>query len=187
MRRFTRNFLFRNLFLFCLIFALLGCATTRFTKRVGDAATSPSPSPATTLENAQDQSDAINRPTSKPYTGELSIFEDPKRDEKLQPDRIMDILGIKEGSNVADIGAGTAGHHRGPRDPALWKAVQRLIGRCGYGPRRESSPIGRSDTRVQSKPTVQPVAVQNCAALWQQSPAAFATAPPLRRPAYRSV
>src|SRR5437588_6290747 len=107
MRRFTRNFLFRNLFLFCLIFALLGCATTRFTKRVGDAAASPSPSPATTLENAQDQSDAINRPTSKPYTGELSIFEDPKRDEKLQPNRIMDILGIKEGSTVADIGAGS--------------------------------------------------------------------------------
>src|SRR5205807_9844493 len=109
MRRFVHHSLFRNLFLFCLIFALLGCATTRFTKRVGDAATSPSPStsPATTLENAQDQSDAINRPTSKPYTGELSIFEDPKRDEKLQPNRIMDILGIKEGSNVADIGAGS--------------------------------------------------------------------------------
>jgi len=107
MRRLTRNSLFRNLFLFCLIFALLGCATTRFTKRVGDAAASPSPSPATTLENAQDQSDAINRPTSKPYTGELSIFEDPKRDDKLQPGRIMDILGIKQGSNVADIGAGS--------------------------------------------------------------------------------
>src|SRR5205807_9747183 len=109
MRRFVHHSLFRNLFLFCLIFALLGCATTRFTKRVGDAATSPSPSPspATTLENAQDQSDAINRSTSKPYTGELSIFEDPKRDEKLQPNRIMDILEIKEGSTVADIGAGS--------------------------------------------------------------------------------
>src|SRR5207244_12020606 len=77
--------------------------------RVRDASPSPSPppSPTTALENAQDQSDAINRPTSKPYTGELSIFEDPKRDEKLQPNRIMDILGIKEGSNVADIGAGS--------------------------------------------------------------------------------
>src|SRR5438105_11257239 len=107
MRRFTRNSLFRNLFLFCLIFGLLGCATTRFTKRVGDAAAAASPSPATSLENAQDQSDAIDRPTSKPYTGELSIFEDPKRDENLQPNRIMDILGIKEGSTVADIGAGS--------------------------------------------------------------------------------
>ena len=61
----------------------------------------------TTVETPQDQSNAINRPTSKPYTGELSIFEDPKRDDKLQPGRIMDILGIKQGSNVADIGAGS--------------------------------------------------------------------------------
>src|SRR5260370_41508732 len=105
MRRFIHNSLFRNLFLSCSIFALFGCATTRFTRRVSDAAASPSP--AATFENAQEQSDAINRPTSKPYTGELSIFEDPKRDEKLQPDRIMDILGIKQGSNVADIGAGS--------------------------------------------------------------------------------
>src|SRR5258708_10509134 len=106
MRRFTRNSLFRNLLLFCLMFALLGCATTRFTRHASNAAAFP-PSPAATFENAQEQSDAINRPTSKPYTGELSIFEDPKRDEKLQPDRIMDVLGIKQGSNVADIGAGS--------------------------------------------------------------------------------
>jgi len=39
--------------------------------------------------------------------GELSIFEDPKRDGKLQPNRIMDLLGIREGSTVADIGAGS--------------------------------------------------------------------------------
>src|SRR5229473_4803707 len=105
MRPFIHNSLFRNLFLFCSVFALFGCATTRFTEPVSNAGASPSP--AATFENAQDQSDAINRPTSKPYTGELSIFEDPKRDERLQPDRIMDILGIKEGSSVADIGAGS--------------------------------------------------------------------------------
>lgn len=105
MRGFTHNSLFRSVFLFCSIFALLGCATTRFTRRPSNAAAPPSPT--ATLENAQEQSDAINRPTSKPYTGELSIFEDPKRDEKLQPDRIMDILGIKPGSSVADIGAGS--------------------------------------------------------------------------------
>src|SRR5207244_1192531 len=103
MHRFTRNSLFRNLFLFCLMFALLGCATSQFSRR----ATNVGASPSTTAEIPQDQSDAINRPTSKPYTGELSIFEDPKRDEKLQPNRIMDILGIKEGANVADIGAGS--------------------------------------------------------------------------------
>jgi SAM-dependent methyltransferase len=107
MRRFINNSLFRNLLLFCSIFALLGCATIRFTRHASNAAASPSPSPAATFENPQGQSDAINRPTSKPYTGELSIFEDPKRDEKLQPDRIMDILRIKQGSNVADIGAGS--------------------------------------------------------------------------------
>jgi predicted methyltransferase len=105
MRRFTHNSLFRNLFLFCLMFALLGCATSQFSRRARNVAASPSPT--TTLETPQDQSNAINRPTSKPYTGELSIFEDPKRDEKLQPGRIMDILGIKQGSNVADIGAGS--------------------------------------------------------------------------------
>src|SRR5215831_17260890 len=66
-----------------------------------------SPSPAGEIQNAPQSSDTINRPTSKPYTGELSIFEDPKRDDKLQPNRVMDILGIREGSSVADIGAGS--------------------------------------------------------------------------------
>ncbi len=49
----------------------------------------------------------IDRPTSDPYTGSLSIFEDAKREEKLQLNRVMDILQIKEGSRVADIGAGS--------------------------------------------------------------------------------
>lgn len=53
-----------------------------------------------------DQPKRINRPTSKPYKGKLSIFEDPKRAERLQIDRVMDVLGIKEGKAVADIGAG---------------------------------------------------------------------------------
>ena len=98
----ARDLLLRNLLLF-LVLALLGCATTHYTNRTANLAASPSPAVAT----GQDQSDAINRPTSKPYTGELSIFEDPKRDERLQPNRIMDILGIKEGSTVADVGAGS--------------------------------------------------------------------------------
>ena len=37
----------------------------------------------------------------------MSIFEDPKRADKLQIDRVMDILTIREGSAVADIGAGS--------------------------------------------------------------------------------
>jgi SAM-dependent methyltransferase len=51
--------------------------------------------------------DEINRPRSEPYTGELSIFEDPKREENLQISRVMDILKIKDSANVADIGAGS--------------------------------------------------------------------------------
>ena len=83
---------------------VIACAIAPQTRRVSLPAPSPtlaqqSPTPAS--------SDAINRRTSKPYTGELSIFEDPKRDEKLQPNRIMDILAIQEGSSVADVGAGS--------------------------------------------------------------------------------
>jgi len=48
-----------------------------------------------------------SRPTSRPYSGDLSIFEYPDRDKKLQIDRVMDLLGIKAGKNVADIGAGS--------------------------------------------------------------------------------
>src|SRR4051794_4960082 len=53
------------------------------------------------------EADDLGRPTSRPYTGTLSIFEDPKREEKLQINRVMDVLKIKEGSSVADIGAGS--------------------------------------------------------------------------------
>ena len=37
---------------------------------------------------------------------ELGILESPDRDEWQQPDRIMDALGIADGTRVADIGAG---------------------------------------------------------------------------------
>ena len=47
------------------------------------------------------------RKTSTPYTGDLSIFDTPGRDERLQVNRVMDILGIAAGKNVADIGAGS--------------------------------------------------------------------------------
>ena len=47
------------------------------------------------------------RPTSQPYTGDLSIFETPGRDQRLQINRVMDILGINPGKTVADIGAGS--------------------------------------------------------------------------------
>jgi len=47
------------------------------------------------------------RATSTPYTGDLSIFDSPGRDEKLHINRVMDILGIAPGKSVADIGAGS--------------------------------------------------------------------------------
>src|SRR5579862_3949018 len=50
---------------------------------------------------------ADTRKTSKPYTGDLSIFDSPGRDQRLQINRVMDILGISKGKNVADIGAGS--------------------------------------------------------------------------------
>lgn len=48
-----------------------------------------------------------HRPTSKPYTGDESIFDNPGRAELLQINRVMDILGIVPGKSVADIGAGS--------------------------------------------------------------------------------
>src|SRR5580692_10748990 len=48
-----------------------------------------------------------HRKTSEPYTGDLSIFDSPGRDERLQVNRVMDLLGITPGKSVADIGAGS--------------------------------------------------------------------------------
>jgi len=53
------------------------------------------------------QNPAPTHPTSTPYTGDLSIFEYPDRDAKLQPQRILTLLGVDNGSTVADIGAGS--------------------------------------------------------------------------------
>ena len=64
-----------------------------------------SPSPAASATPTPDV--RIHRPTSEPYSGSLSIFEDPKRAENLQIDRVMELLSIRQGSAVADIGAGS--------------------------------------------------------------------------------
>jgi ubiquinone/menaquinone biosynthesis C-methylase UbiE len=53
------------------------------------------------------QTSGQQRKTSEPYTGDLSIFESPGRDERLQINRVMDILGVSAGKSVADIGAGS--------------------------------------------------------------------------------
>ena len=55
---------------------------------------------------AQTTATPPTHPTSTPYSGDLSIFEDPSRAERLQIDRVMDTLKLHPGSNVADIGAG---------------------------------------------------------------------------------
>ncbi len=47
------------------------------------------------------------RPTSAPYTGDLSIFESEGRDQRLHIDGVMKALAITPGKNVADIGAGS--------------------------------------------------------------------------------
>jgi 2-polyprenyl-3-methyl-5-hydroxy-6-metoxy-1,4-benzoquinol methylase len=47
------------------------------------------------------------RKTSTPYTGDLTIFDSPGREDRLQISRVMDLLGIAPGKNVADVGAGS--------------------------------------------------------------------------------
>jgi ubiquinone/menaquinone biosynthesis C-methylase UbiE len=63
--------------------------------------------PLEAQNSANTNSKPAPRKTSPPYTGDLSIFEDKDREKKLQVERVMDILGIKEGTHVADIGAGS--------------------------------------------------------------------------------
>ncbi len=95
----------RGLFVAILLAATLaGCSATATQK----AKPAPAASPASTPQGAPTAEDGkIDRATSEPYTGDLSIFEDPERDKKLQIERVMDALGIREGTSVADIGAGS--------------------------------------------------------------------------------
>lgn len=93
-------------FLFLSIFSSLffsSCQVARLSSVENSLA---SPTPANVNLNSE-ISDEINRPVSKPYDGELAIFEGEKRAENLQIERVMDILKISEGKAVADIGAGS--------------------------------------------------------------------------------
>src|SRR5256885_2077479 len=56
---------------------------------------------------SQNSATLEHRKTSTPYAGDLSIFDSPGRDERLQINRVMDILGLGPGKTVADIGAGS--------------------------------------------------------------------------------
>lgn len=89
--------------LFALALTLGGCSAVAV-QQVKQA-----PAPVSTPQPASSpaEGETIDRHTSEPYKGELSIFEYPDRDQKLQIERVMDVLGIREGSSVADIGAGS--------------------------------------------------------------------------------
>jgi len=53
------------------------------------------------------QTSSHQRQSSTPYTGDLSIFESPGREQRLHIDQVMKALAIASGKNVADIGAGS--------------------------------------------------------------------------------
>jgi len=66
-----------------------------------------SPAPASPASTPAKTHPTETRKTSEPYTGDLSIFDSPGRDERLQINRVMKILGVSPGKVVADIGAGS--------------------------------------------------------------------------------
>jgi ubiquinone/menaquinone biosynthesis C-methylase UbiE len=109
------------------------------------------------------------RATSTPYTGDLSVFDSPGRDQRLHINRVMDVLGIVPGKGVADIGAGSgwftvrAARRVGPTgtvyavdiNPEAIHYIDRRI-------RRESLPnvksiLGKSDDPLLPKDTVDAV------------------------------
>jgi len=102
MKKFVLALAFGKLILLT-IFALLIVSSCQ-TASLSSLEATPTPTPAA---NANVSGDNINRPVSEPYTGDLSIFEDENRAVNLQIDRVMDILNIKEGKSVADLGAGS--------------------------------------------------------------------------------
>ena len=94
-------------FLRVALWAIFALLATDASSRLQQTKQRPAASPTPDTRPTPKPDDRIDRPTSEPYTGSLSAFEDPKRAEKLQIDRVMDLLAIREGSVVADIGAGS--------------------------------------------------------------------------------
>jgi len=81
-------------------------AKSIFTLFVCFALFAPS-APSVAQSTATQAAPTPDRKTSRPYTGDLTIFDSPGRDDRLQINRVMDMLGIAPGKNVADIGAGS--------------------------------------------------------------------------------
>src|ERR1700679_1446872 len=92
-----RGFVLGACFSMGMIAAGAGAQTGAGTQRALDKATVALSNPG----------EGASRPTSTPYTGDLSIFDYQDREKKLQIDRVMDLLGIVKGKNVADVGAGS--------------------------------------------------------------------------------
>lgn len=95
------------LFVSGLLWALLLAPHISCSVATTQEARRPAPAPTPAPTPVPSPPDDIDRRASEPYQGDLAIFEDPRRDQNLQIDRVMDILGIAAGSDVADIGAGS--------------------------------------------------------------------------------
>ncbi len=110
MSRLYSSLLLRGvLLLLAGVLMLAGCSTVAF-QQTGRTPAQTQASPAAGAQTGTKGTlagDKTDRPTSEPYTGDLSIFEDAQREEKLQIGRVLDVLGIRDGASVADIGAGS--------------------------------------------------------------------------------
>lgn len=60
----------------------------------------------TSNQNSDVKSDGTARPTAQAWTGSPLEFEYANRDQTLRIQKVMDLLKIKRGSRVADVGAG---------------------------------------------------------------------------------
>ncbi|HXW93587.1 MAG TPA: class I SAM-dependent methyltransferase [Terriglobales bacterium] len=77
-----------------VLFAFIGLACSTGCLAQSSASSTPVPPSET-------------RKTSDPYRGDLSVFDSPGRAERLEIDRVMQLLQINPGTTVADIGAGS--------------------------------------------------------------------------------
>ncbi len=68
----------RTLLCAVIVLGSLGCGIATHKTSWPRPLESPTPVPPVASAK-QEPSEAIDRPTSKPYTGALSVFEDPKR------------------------------------------------------------------------------------------------------------
>jgi SAM-dependent methyltransferase len=100
----------RGLLLVLLVWSLAGCSAVAWQQAARPPAAATTPAQQATPQSSPQPSPdeaPLDRTTSEPYTGDLSIFEDPERDAKLQIERVMDVLDIRAGTSVADVGAGS--------------------------------------------------------------------------------